>query len=480
MAWNDREWQNLRTSNKADAKSMAMFGGMLQERVLRELERERTMYGEIVNRDEMAMQRLLQELIRDIKEIPASSHQSVIKQYLDDSFRFGPIDPLWQRKGVTDIQIFVPLNSSEPQVIRYVENGKRKYFQEASFRDYDHARDWLNQHLSRIGMRYDPAKIKLNGMLPGGERIHVIGGPVGYSIYQPLREEYRFVRCLIITIRRFAKAFSLEELTSTAMASTTNKVSIINVQDDLAKYKRHTVYTPHAGGIADAATMDYLRIAGRLGKNHLLSGGTGSGKTTVLNALTVIIADGEQLLVIEEAPEMRPQCEMQVIRLYEREGVFSQTDALKEALRMFPSRIYVSELRDHISYIFMQAIMSGHDGSGSTIHASSCQAAFDKTIELACSHPSAPRRETVSRIFAERLGFIIQMNADSGDRSMQEVCEVNNDGTLHTVSKYVSGVTPRGRKEGYFEFYGPGEAFLNEMLAAGIEIPLSWKWVKSA
>ncbi|MFC5402933.1 ATPase, T2SS/T4P/T4SS family [Cohnella soli] len=479
MSFEDNDWTHLSGKRQAKSTDMAKWLGLLQDRVLKELEDERARYGEIIERDELSMQRWLMDIIRHVEGIPTQHYQQLIKNYLDDSYRFGPVQPLWEKPGVTDVQIFMPLNPDHKQMIMYYDAGDRKMYTDQEFRNYDHLRDWVNQHLSRIGMRYDPSKIAMNGMLPGGERIHVISGTVGYSIYNALSGEYKFIRCMIVSIRRFAKSYTLEELTSTSMTQI-QPIELARPGDAILKYKRQTVYAHYNNGFADAATIDYLRIAGQLRLNYLLSGATGVGKTTLMNALTVIVGDGEMLIVIEEAPEMQPQCELPVIRLYEREGIFTQFDALKQALRMFGNRICLAEIRDKISYLFLHTLMVGHDGSGSTIHASSCKAALDRAIELASSHESAPPREIIRSIMCERIGFIAQMSNDPKNRHIDELCEVNDDGTLHVVTRFVEGANERGRQKGYFEFLGPGEKFLQLMAKAGIDVPSSWKWGKAS
>jgi len=480
-SWNEEsEWKRLSDQNTDNSKSMSTWQSQLLELVIKKSEEERKTRGESADIDERQLQRQLEEWILELKDIPGSAHQQLIKMYLNETFRYGVLQPLWDTAGVTDIQVFIPQRNTDDQIISYSENGQRKIYNGAKFRDYDHAREWVNMQLTRIGLRYDPAKVELNGMLPGGERIHIVSGPVAYSKYKPGKKDkpYTFARCMIITIRLFSKAFSMEELTTVSMPRHELPFVLREKKSINEMYERKPVYSPRDGGIACKATMDYIRIAGQLKKSKLIVGGTGSGKTTLFNADTANIGDNEILLIIEEAPEMQPQIENHVIRLYEREGVYTQKDAMKSALRMFPSRIYISEIRDSIGYLFMRALISGHAGSGSTIHASSCSAGLDQLVELAASDESAPDRETVRRLFIENLDYLVHMNPTDNGRTIRELCEIDPDGSLRQVSVFVEGIDDHGRKQGYYEFKGPSDRFVEQMLANDIEIPASWKWRK--
>jgi pilus assembly protein CpaF len=415
----------------------------------------------------------LRHIIQKTK-IPQGVHLELIDMMLDDQYRMGPAQPLWEKEWVSDIQIFVPYEKEYPQIISYTERGKRNLYDGPGFRDFDHARDWVNHHLSRIGLRYDPAVVSLDGMFPNGERIHVISGPVAYSLL--LDGAYKYVRCMIITIRRFVASFTLEQLTE--------KTPLLKVPPELPmgtlsriSWERITQYARHMEGMADQATMDYLDIMIKMGKNHLVSGGTGVGKTTLANALTACIPQAVVLLVLEEAPEMQPQRDTTVIRIFQRGDTFTLEHGMKAALRMFPDRIFVAELRDSIAYVFLQAIQSGHDGSSTTVHASDCLAARDRTINMAASHPSAPDRNMIQQILHDRLDTILHGRREGSKRYFDEIIQLKPDGTFHKVMEYVQqGVDEEGEPIGYFVFYGPTDEFVEEMLRKGYEIPTSWGW----
>ncbi|MDT3418133.1 pilus assembly protein CpaF [Brevibacillus aydinogluensis] len=480
QAWEleQQDWKHLAESTRVSEENWKYWQELLLNKVLEEQEKEKSRTGlEAADIPEDEMRRKLRMLIKNIEGIPAAHYDALIAQFLDDSYRMGPIQPLWDRERVSDIQVFVPIDDKYPQVITYFE-GERKVYTGQGFRNYDHARDWVNHHLSRIGLRYDPSKIQLDGMFPGGERIHIISGPCGYSLYDKKTKKYTFVRCMILSIRRFVASFTLDELTDKSPVSDEPPVIATSIQQSkTTTWKRKTKYALHTGGMADRASMDFLRIMVRMKKNHILVGGTGIGKTTLANALTQEVPVNEVLLVLEEAPEMQPQCEGTVIRIYMREGVFSLADGMKGALRMFPDRIFVAELRDSLAYVFIQAIQSGHDGSSTTAHASTCLAGIERVIEMAKGHPSKPDGDLIRKTLYERIDTVLHGRREGKKRFFDEIIQLLPDGTHHKVMEYVQeGTDKDGSPIGYFVFYGPTDEFVREMQKKGIPIPESWGW----
>jgi pilus assembly protein CpaF len=462
----------------------------LLEALAKEMEQERASKGmvqDIPEEEQRArLRRLANELSERDPEFSPHAHNKVIDEILDDQYRMGPVQELWANPWVSDIQVYVPWDSQYPQIITYVERGERKPYHGRGFRDYDHARDWLNRHLSRIGLRYDPADVQLDGMFPNGERIHVISGPVGYSVFEVRGDEveYKFVRCMIISIRRFVHAFTLDDLTDQAPVMLTPPPPPPHLSRPI-RWERRTVYTRFTGGMLDQATRDFLSLMTKLNKNHIISGGTGVGKTTIANALTSEILKDIVLLILEEAPEMQPQRDSGVIRIYERKGIsieggkdFTIADGLKGALRMFPDRIFVAELRDSVAFVFLDAIQSGHDGSSSTVHASSCRSAIRRIISMAAQHPSAPDRDSIREILFERVDTIVHGRREGKKRILDEVVQLRPDGTLHTVMEFVQqGIDEQVNPVGYWAFYGPTDEFVEEMIRKGYSIPDSWHWI---
>lgn len=486
--WNQYydEWGVLKQDH--DNEQWAVWENLLLEKFLEWQEKQKARLGVQAENVPEEVQRIhLRRLVQGIKEIPPSMHTELVERFLDDQYRMGPLQKLWEDPEVSDIQVFVPVDPSHKQRITYVKRGRRMVYNGPGFRDYAHARIWINKHVSRFGLRFDPSKVQLDASAPDGERIHVIAGPVGYSTFE--NGKYQFVPCLIISIRRFVSPFTLDDLTDRGPV-TWEVPENVDKQDRIARkarsYKRRTVVTKRTGGMADPATMDFLRIMVEMGKNHIISGGTGIGKTTLANALTAAIPEDEVLLILEESPEMQPQRSTNVIRLYERKDsmgntIFSLADGLKAALRMFPDRIFVSEIRDTLAFVFLQAIQSGHDGSSTTVHASSCEAAIERVIGMAISHPASPDRQMVRDILFDRVDTVVHGQRFDKHRFFDEVVQLRPDGKIHRVMEFVQeGVGDEGEPLGYWVFHGPTDEFVEEMLRRGYRIPASWGWEEGA
>jgi len=231
----------------------------------------------------------------------------------------------------------------------------------------------------------------------------VISGVSAYSRWRDGR--YELAECMIISVRRFIQAFSLAELTEEDIDTLAEEMALELVMGQQRRVVARVVPTAtrYRGKMMDKATADYLRIMVQMGKNHLIAGGTGAGKSTLANALTAMLPQGTVLLVMEESYELQPQNDLHVIRICERKGVFTLADAMKAALRMFPDRLFIAEVRDHLAYVFLRAIQSGHDGSSTTIHASNCASAVETMIQFAMAHEAHPPREMVEKIIFDRV-----------------------------------------------------------------------------
>lgn len=471
-------WAQLNQSNMTDQELFRW-----QELVLKE-------FQEFVNRESSQAEASramrdaqLTHIVTSHKEIPVKAHREIVNSILDDMFSFGPLQALWSDSMNSDMQVFVPYDNREEQIITHASRKGREIYRGPGFRSYGHAMTWLNRHLAQLGQHYDASKVAMDATFPNGERMHVISGVTGYSKF--VRNEkkewvYKFVPCVVITMRRFTHAFTTDELTERAVPLD-HAPEFPTLRKVRRPYQRKTLYFPYSGGTVDSATMDYLKIMVKLAKNHIIAGATGSGKTSLANALTGAIPKGTILIVLEESPEMQPQNEDHVIRIVQREGVFDLALAMKNTLRMYPDRIFIAELRDTLAYVFLRAIQAGHDGSSTTIHANSCLDAIDVVVNFAANHESHPPREMVRDIIFRRVHTILHAHAvkkpDGIARMVDEVVELLPNQTLHTVMKFHQvGINEDGSVAGYFEFFGPTDEFVEEMFDAGIPIPESWGW----
>ncbi|GIM47674.1 pilus assembly protein CpaF [Collibacillus ludicampi] len=476
-----KDWEMLK--QKDDKGQWAEWEGLLLEKFLAWQEKQKARLGvEAENVPEETQRIHLRRLVQEIKQIPAWAHTELVERFLDDQYRMGPLQPLWEDPRVSDIQVFVPMDPQYKQKIYYKRGGKRRIYNGPGFRDYNHARIWVNKHVSRFGLRFDPGKVQLDASASDGERLHIIAGPSGYSTFYDAK--YQLIPCLIISVRKFVSAFTIEDLTDRGTVTWEAPDARHDVARKAKRYKRRPVYTQRTGGMVDQATMDYFRLMVLLRKNYAIAAPTGWGKTTFANALMALIPRTHMNLILEESPEMQPQVE-HAIRLYERKDTmgnvtFSLADGLKAALRMNPDRIFLSEIRDLIAWVFLHVIQSGHDGSGTTLHASSCKAAIERIISLAASGPSAPDQKVIREILFDRLHTVIHgslAGKDNEHRFIDEVVQLKPGGDIHPVTEFIQqGVGPSGEPIGYWVFHGPTDEFVEEMLRNGYEIPASWGW----
>ena len=249
--------------------------------------------------------------------------QAIAKECADDMLGYGPLEELLEMDGIADIMI------NGPDTIYIELNGKIQK-SNIQFRDNQHLTTICQRIVGAIGRRVDEASPICDARLPDGSRVNVIIPPLA-------------VDGSCMTIRKFTK----EKLT-------------------LEKLLEFGSMTPSAAKL--------IMAVGRCRVNVLVSGGTGSGKTTMLNCLTRYIEPGERIITCEDACELQLQ-QPHVVRLETRppnlEGVGEVTmrDLVKNCLRMRPERIIVGEVRGPEAFDLLQAMNTGHDGSMGTVHA---------------------------------------------------------------------------------------------------------------
>ena len=264
--------------------------------------------------------------------LDAASVEVLVDSVLDDTFRLGPLEPLLADPETTDILVNAP---DRVMVERAGQLGPSS----AQFRDRAHLMQVIQRIVRRVGRRVDERSPMVDARLPDGSRVNVIIPPLALDGPQ-------------LSIRRFPEQpLTLERLV--ALDSMT----------------------------AEMAQLLQDCVRGRL--NMLFSGGAGAGKTTMLNAVSSAIGQNEQVITIEDAAELR-LTNPYLVRLETRPpnlegvGVVTVRDLLRNALRMRPDRILVGECRGAEAFDMLQAMNTGHDGSMTTLHASSAQQALTR------------------------------------------------------------------------------------------------------
>jgi pilus assembly protein CpaF len=297
----------------------------------------------------------------------------------DDMIGLGPLEPLMEDESITDILV------NGPERI-YVERGGKLERIATRFRDNAHVVHVAQRIAAGVGRRVDEASPMVDARLPDGSRVNIVLPPLTLD-------------GATIAIRKFAR----REITLADMARTGN------LSEPLAR------------------ALEILAAA-RL--NVLISGGTGSGKTTLLNAMSRVISPDERIITIEDAAELQLQ-QPHVVRMETRpanvegQGQVTQRDLVRNALRMRPDRIIIGEVRGGEAFDMLQAMNTGHDGSLSTIHASSARDALARLENMVLAGTvSLPLRAIRTQIVSA-VHVIVQIERmRDGVRRVQQVTEV--------------------------------------------------------
>ncbi|CAN5762881.1 CpaF family protein [soil metagenome] len=291
---------------------------------------------------------------------------------------YGPLTELMRDATVTDVLVNGP---SEV----WVERAGRLERTQGSFASREELEAFTDRLLARAGARADAAKPVADALLPDGSRLSVVLPPVGRA--GPL-----------LSFRCFPRTpLTLTDLTSLGMLS-----------------------PGHAGQLADCVKR---RVA------IVLSGGTGTGKTTLANALLGHVPPDERVVIIEETPELRPACAHWVSLAARSENIegagrVELADLVRTALRMRPDRIVVGEVRGPEALVALSALATGHEGSILTVHARSAGDALERLVTLALG-ASTGVSEGVLRDEARRaFGLVVHLGRDGGRRMVDEILAV--------------------------------------------------------
>lgn len=374
---------------------------------------------------------LLRELLQS-EQIPLNQkeHGQLVSDIIDEVLGLGPIEPLIKDPTVSDILI-----NTYAQV--YVERKGRLQLTPVRFKDDRHLLRIIGKIVSSVGRRVDESSPMVDARLKDGSRVNAIIPPL--AVDGPL-----------VSIRKFG----------TMRPSMENLIAANSITQAIADLLQ---------GIVSA----------RL--NVLISGGTGSGKTTMLNAMSSYISAGERVVTIEDAAELQLQ-QPHVVRLETRpsniegKGEISQRDLVKNALRMRPDRVIVGEVRGGEAFDMLQAMNTGHDGSMTTIHANTCRDAIGRVEQMvAMAGFDIPIRSIRSQI-TSALDVVLQLErmADGGRRlvSLHEITGMEGDVvTMQEIFRYQRISTDaEGRIKGEFRATGIRPKFIEKFLTHGIKV----------
>ena len=361
--------------------------------------------------------------------VNAGELEALIDELIDEMTGLGPIEPLLKDPTINDILINAHDNV-------YIERFGVLESVPMSFKDEAHLLRIVNKIVSAVGRRVDEAQPLCDARLADGSRVNVAVRPV--AVDGPL-----------VSIRKFSKqAYSLDRLV------------------DVGSLR------PPVAALLGAAVRSRLSL--------LVSGGTGSGKTTMLNALSQHISHKERLVTIEDAAELQLQ-QPHVGRLETRppsiegKGEIRQRELVKNALRMRPDRIIVGEVRGEEAFDMLQAMNTGHEGSMTTIHANTARDALSRLEQMVGMAGFPMSQLSIRAQIASAIRVVVQLQRLSdGKRRVMQVSEITGmEGEvvqLQTIYEFVrTGVDAQGVVHGELRATGIRPKFLEHLRLAGLE-----------
>ena len=323
---------------------------------------------------------------------------------------YGPIEPLLRDDEVTDIMV------NGPDSV-YVERRGKIELSDVQFRDNDHIAGLAQKIVARVGRRIDESSPMVDARLHDGSRVNVVFPPL--AIDSPC-----------ISIRKFSRRrLGLKEMTE--------------------------------NGTMTSGIARMLGIAARARLNILIAGGTGSGKTMLLNAMSHMIDRGERIITIEDAAELKLQ-QRHVIRLETRpanlegSGHISQRDLVHNALRMRPDRIILGEVRGAEAFDMLQAMNTGHDGSMCTMHANNSREALIRVENMVQMGQAQLPLRAIRQQIVGAIDLIVHVERmHDGQRRITQLTDVCNlEGDVITTNDIAAfefdHEDPQGRITGHY------------------------------
>jgi pilus assembly protein CpaF len=371
-----------------------------------------------------------EELAKQNHALNNTERKALVSDVLDELLGLGPVEPLLKDPTITDILINGP---SQVFVERYGVLEPTA----VSFKDEKHLIRIIQKIVSAVGRRIDESSPMVDARLADGSRVNAIVPPLA-------------IDGASMSIRKFAKVpISMDRL--------------IEI------------------GSVPAAVAEVLKAVVKSRRNVLISGGTGSGKTTMLNAMSAYIDGRERIVTIEDSAELQLQ-QTHVVRLETRppniegRGEITQRDLVKNALRMRPDRIIVGEVRAGEAFDMLQAMNTGHDGSMTTVHANTPRDALSRIEQMiGMSGIDIPVRSSRAQI-ASALHVVIQIGRLSdGRRRLLSLSELTGmEGEVVTMQEIFrfrqTGVSPEGQVAGKFEATGIRPKFIEQVMSHGVSL----------
>jgi len=353
-------------------------------------------------------------------------------EIIDEALGYGPLEDLLKNDHISDIMV-----NNKDEI--YVEEQGRLRLTSKRFISNEQVRTVIERILAPIGRRIDESSPYVDARLPDGSRVNAIIPPL--ALTGPT-----------LTIRKFrAERFKLEELIAKGAMSV------------------------DMGAFLQAAVLSR--------KNMIVSGGTGSGKTTVLNVVSSFIPEDERIITIEDAAELKLD-QRHWVRLESRppniegKGAIAIRDLFRNTLRMRPDRIIVGECRGGEALDMLQAMNTGHDGSMTTLHANSTNDVMTRLDSLILMSGVELPLRAIREMVASAIDIVVHTaRMSDGTRKVTQITEVAELSgefhvTLNNIFEFIqTGIGPNGEVEGYFSATGHIPECYNEIKVRGINLP---------
>ncbi len=376
------------------------------------------------------VERLISELATERRiQLNGQEQRELARELVHDMLGLGPLEPLLEDESIADIMVNGPSRV-------FVERRGKVVLSSVRFRDEMHVINICQRIAAAVGRRVDESSPMVDARLKDGSRVNIV--------LRPLALDGPYV-----SIRKFARRV-IDFPTLIQFGSLTPPVARV------------------------------LEVAAQARLNVIISGGTGSGKTTLMNAMSLLIDHGERIVTIEDAAELQLQ-QPHVVRLETRppslegRGEVTQRDLVRNALRMRPDRIIVGEVRSGEAFDMLQAMNTGHDGSMSTIHANNTRDALTRIENMVqMGNMGLPARAIRQQIVGA-VDVIVQVERHrDGTRRVTQVTEVcGMEGEvviLNDIFQFeVEGETTDGRLYGHYDVNRSRPSFFDRLGYFGLQ-----------
>ena len=416
--------------NIATTSDVSLLRQQIHETLIEKMDLKKTKIEELADLElRNKCSRVLDEIIKQANIPPDINRQKLKKDILDEALALGPLQDLLRDENVTEIMV-----NAKDEI--YVEKKGKVELTSLSFTSNEDIQRIIGRIVNPIGRRIDESTPMVDARLKDGSRVNAIIPPLA-------------LKGPSITIRKFSKKMFSD--------------------DDLIHF-----------GTLTSEIMQFLNVCVRIKKNILVSGGTGTGKTCLLNVLSSAIPTNERLITIEDTAELRLPHE-NLVSLESRppniegKGAVVIRDLVKNSLRMRPDRIVVGECRGGETLDMLQAMNTGHEGSLTTVHANSARDALIRLETMVMMGGIELPSSVIKNQIASAIDIIVQLSRfQDGSRKVISVSETKGiiDGKIIVEDVFVfkrTGTDPTGKILGKFVPTGYIPGFVDELDRIGIK-----------